>query len=164
MTWQTSILRVVLDPGGSYEITVCDWGDEVKPFALPWRQSVETVPLIETNYADNHARGGVSREITISQRVNFSTFEAMLNAQLGLDATLEKALLRSLTLDFRTTAPPVPDPAPAIGSGSETTETEARWTAPAVLEGCEQEPLELATPALLRLWRIRLGKLSTATP
>lgn len=164
MTWQLSILRLVLDPGGSDEITILDWGDETMPFALPWRQVVETVPTIEGGYAGQHARGGVARDLTISQRVSFASFEAMLAAQLGLDATLEKALLKSLTLDFRTTAPPDPDPTPAIGSGDETTATEARWTATAVLESCDQEPVGNSSPALVRVWRLRLGKLNTATP
>ena len=156
--WHQSIQRIVLDAGGADETLILDWGDEVEPFGIPWRQQVQEVRFIEADFAAYYPRGGVSRQIVIRRRVHFETFAALHAAEI--DATLILPIRKILQMDLRVADDPIPSPTPAIDSVDEGTATHSHYqAAAAALESVSAEPM-LAARDLVITYSIKLGELT----
>lgn len=136
----TSVLRIVLDPGGSKELMLLDWGDESEPFALPWEQESDREPFVESDFPGVYARGNVFREVTFKRRIPYSTHHALVVAQFDYDEALPINV--ELAAHIRIGDLPLPASSPAIGDPAETSATYAHYIAAgAVLKAVRQVPV-----------------------
>jgi hypothetical protein len=140
MDWQTSILRIKLNPGSS-ALTLLDWGALVQPFSLPWEQSVEVDPLVGAAWSWMAAKGNIQRRIRFQTQVQHASIPAMFAYQLSADAAWASALGgQTYIMEIRVLAQPDP-------GGTEKARTSAVYrAAKSVLVGHVSEPV----PVFLR--------------